>query len=181
MKSICIFLGSNDGTNSVYGQAARDMGLELARRNITCVYGGSNTGLMKELADAALSAGGRVVGVTVKALKKKENFHPDLTRLHVVNTMQERKRLMTRLSDAFIALPGGIGTLEELFEVLTLNVMEFHTKPCALLNINHYWDPLTSFLDHAMDQGFMKIPRENLLIQADTPAGVLDLVWAAAS
>ena len=179
MKAICIFLGSNDGTNPIYGQTAREMGQELARRNITCVYGGSNTGLMKELADAALSAGGRVVGVTVKALKEKEKFHPDLTRLHVVNTMQERKRLMTELSDAFIALPGGIGTLEELFEVLTLNVMEFHTKPCALLNINHYWDRLTGFLDHAMDQGFMKIPVENLLFQADTPAGVLDLLCTA--
>ena len=179
MKSICIFLGSNDGIDLIYGQAAWKMGQELARRDITCVYGGSNTGLMKKLADGALSAGGRVVGVTVKAPKEKEKFHPGLTRLHTVNTMHERKRLMTRLSDAFIALPGGIGTLEELFEVLTLNVMEFHAKPCALLNINHYWDRLTGFLDHAMDQGFMKIPEENLLIQADTPAGVLDLLCSA--
>ncbi len=179
MKSICIFLGSNGGANPIYGQTARDMGRELARRDITCVYGGSNTGLMKELASAALSAGGRVVGVTIKALKEKENFHPDLTKLHVVDTIQDRKRLMTELSDAFIALPGGIGTLEELFEVLTLNVMEFHKKPCALLNINHYWDRLTGFLEHAMAQGFMKTSGEDLLIQADTPSGVLDLLCTA--
>lgn len=179
MKSICIFLGSNEGTDPLYVQAARDMGRELARRDITCVYGGSNTGLMKALADEALSAGGQVVGVTVQALKDKEHFHPDLTRLHVVNTIQERKRLMIKLSDGFIALPGGIGTLEELFEVLTLSVMGFHVKPCALLNINHYWDRLTGFLDHAMDQGFMKMPGENLLIQAETPARVLDLLCAA--
>ncbi|GAB6143061.1 TIGR00730 family Rossman fold protein [Desulfocicer niacini] len=179
MKSICVFLGSNEGTNPLYVQAARDMGRELARRGMTCVYGGANTGLMKALADEALCAGGRVVGVTVQSLKDKENFHPDLSRLHVVNTIQERKRLMIRLSDGFIALPGGIGTLEELFEVLTLSVMGFHVKPCALLNVNHYWNRLTGFLDHAMDQGFMKIPGENLLIQAETPVRVLDLLCAA--
>ncbi|ACN16417.1 multidomain fusion protein (N:DNA-binding domain/C:signal transduction histidine kinase) [Desulforapulum autotrophicum HRM2] len=176
MKSICVFLGSNDGADPLYGHAARDMGRELARRGITCVYGGSNTGLMRELAEGVLSAGGRVVGVTVQTLKEKEKFHSGLTRLHVVNTMQERKRLLIRLSDAFIALPGGIGTLEELFEVLSLNALELNIKPCALLNINHYWDRLTGFLNHAMDQGFMKATVKNLLIQADTPAGVLDLL-----
>ena len=176
MKSICIFLGSNNGAAPVYAQAAQAMGRELARRGLTCVYGGSNTGLMKQLADSTLEAGGRVVGVTVKTLKEKEKFHPGLSQLHVVETMRDRKHLMGELADGFIALPGGIGTLEELFEVLTLNIMGFQSKPCGLLNINHYWDHLTRFLDHIEQKGFMKKPVDSLLLQSDTPAALLDIL-----
>lgn len=175
MKSICIFLGSNIGAAPVYGRAAQAMGREMARRDLTCVYGGSNTGLMKQLADAALDAGGQVVGVTVKALKDKEIFHPGLSELHVVETMQERKHLMAELADGFIALPGGIGTLEELFEMLTLNLLEFQTKPCGLLNINHYWDHLNLLLDHVAREGFLKISTASLMLQSESPETLLDI------
>jgi uncharacterized protein (TIGR00730 family) len=134
---------------------------------------------MKQLADSALAAGGRVLGVTVQALKDKENFHQGLTELHVLPTMHERKNLMVQLSDGFVALPGGIGTFEEFFEVYTLGQMGFHTKPCGLLNVNGYYAPLDLMLDTAEKEGFLKISHQQSIIRAENPAEMLDLLQKA--
>ncbi|MEH6471094.1 MAG: TIGR00730 family Rossman fold protein [Halopseudomonas sp.] len=173
MRSICIFLGANLGTNPVYAQAAEEMGRELATRGITCVYGGSDTGLMKLLADSALEAGGEVIGVTVQALRDKEIYHPGLTELHVVANMHERKSLMAELSDGFITFPGGIGTFEEFFEVYTWAKLGFHSKPVGLLNINNYYAPLDDLLDNAEREGFLHPTDRNMLIREDSPAEML--------
>ncbi len=178
MHSICIFLGSKTGTNPAYAQATKAMGKELALRGLTCVYGGSDTGLMKLLADSVLDSGGKVIGVTVQALHDKEIFHPDLTELHVVPSMHERKALMAKLSDAFVALPGGIGTLEEFFEVYTWAQLGFHSKPCGLLNVNNYYAPLDTLLDNAAQEGFLTSSHREMVIRADTPAEILDLLIA---
>ena len=176
MNSVCIFLGSSKGNHPSYMEAASQMGRELAIRGLTCIYGGSRTGLMKKLADSALAAGGRVIGVTVNALRDKENFHHGLTKLHVLPTMQERKHLMVQLADGFIALPGGIGTLEEFFEVYTLQMMGFHSKPCGLLNVNGFYTPLELMLDTAEKEGFLKYPHQSTIIRAETPGKMLDLL-----
>jgi uncharacterized protein (TIGR00730 family) len=174
MDSICIFLGSEPGTNPIYTHATKAMGRELAVRGITCVYGGSDTGLMKLLADSVLEAGGKVIGVTVKALRDREIFHPGLTELHVVSTMHERKRLMAELSDGFVALPGGIGTFEEFFEVYTWAKLGFHSKPCGLLNVNNYYAPLDALLDNAEREGFLPSSFRDMVIRVDTPEEMLD-------
>lgn len=176
MKSICVFLGASVGNHPVYMEAAATMGYELATRGLTCVYGGSRTGLMNQLADSALSAGGKVIGVTVQALKDKENFHRGLTELHVLPTMHERKDLMTQLSDGFIALPGGIGTFEEFFEVYTLGKLGFHDKPCGLLNINKFYDPLESMLENAEREGFLKASHQQSIIRAKSSIEMLELM-----
>jgi len=176
VPSICVFLGSNPGAHRVYAQATEDMGRELAAHGLTCVYGGSDTGLMRLLADSVLESGGKVIGVTVKALRDQEIFHPGLTELHVVSTMHERKALMHQLSDGFVALPGGIGTLEEFFEVYTLAQLGFHSKPCGLLNVNNYYAPLDALLDNAEREGFLKSPHRNTIIRADNPADMLSLI-----
>ena len=173
MDAICIFLGSSPGAAPVYAGAAVEMGRELAAHGLTCVYGGSDTGLMKLLADSALAAGGRVVGVTVQALREKEIFHPGLTQLHVVPTMHERKKLMVKLSDGFVALPGGIGTFEEFFEIYTLSLLGFHSKPFGLLNVNNYFAPLDALLDKAQQEGFLKAPHREVVLRADPPAEML--------
>ncbi len=174
MQAICIFLGSEPGTNPDYAEATMSMGRELAERGITCVYGGSNTGLMKLLADSVLEAGGKVIGVTVTALRDKEIYHPGLTELHVVSTMHERKQMMAELSDGFIALPGGIGTFEEFFEVYTWAKLGFHSKPCGLLNVNNYYAPLDALLDNAEQEGFLDSSDRNLVIKGDTPVEILE-------
>lgn len=176
MNSICVFLGSSIGNHPAYMEAADSMGRELAMRNIACVYGGSCTGLMKQLADSALAAGGIVVGVTVQALKDKEQFHQGLTELHVLPTMHERKDLMVQLADGFVALPGGIGTFEEFFEVYTLQQMGFHCKPCGLLNVNGFFEPLEILLDTAEKEGFLKNPHQKAIIRAKNPGEMLDLL-----
>ncbi len=176
MQSICIFLGSNPGVDTVYARAAREMGRLLAASGLTCIYGGSDTGLMKLLADSALESGGRVVGVTVQALHDKEIFHPGLTELHVVSTLHQRKALMVKLSDGFIALPGGIGTFEEFFEIYTLSLLGFHAKPFGLLNVNNYYAPLDAMLDKAEQEGFLKSPHRNMILRAETPAHMLKLM-----
>lgn len=176
MKSICVFLGSSVGNNPVYMQAARETGIELARRGITCVYGGSCTGMMNELAESALSAGGKVIGVTVQALKDKEEFHKNLTELHVTPTMHERKKMMIDISDGFIALPGGIGTYEEFFEVYTLRQLGFHSKPCALLNVNNFYQPLELMMSMAEDEGFLKQPYNNSVVVSSVVHDLIDSV-----
>lgn len=174
MRSVCVFLGSNPGTSPDYLLAARAMGAELARRGMTCVYGGSNVGLMGVLANSALEAGGKVIGIIPEALQKKEIAHTGLTELHVVASMHERKALMAELSEGFIALPGGMGTLEELCEVLTWAQLGFHKKPCGLLDIGGYYAHLNTFLDHAVGQGFIMPGHRGMLLSDTTPAGLLD-------
>jgi uncharacterized protein (TIGR00730 family) len=166
MQSLCVFCGSSSGNQPDYVQLARHAGASLARRGLTLVYGGGRVGLMGALADAALEAGGRVVGVIPQMLLDKEVGHAGLTQLHVVNTMTERKLLMGELSDAFLALPGGIGTMDELFEVWTWTQLDLHRKPCALLNYNGYYDALLAFLDHAVEQGFLR-PRHRAALLTD--------------
>ena len=178
MKSICVFLGSSTGNHPAYMEAAAAMGHEIAVRGLTCVYGGSSSGLMKQLADSALSAGGKVVGVTVQALKDKENFHNDLAERHVLPTMHERKHLMVKLADAFVALPGGIGTFEEFFEVYTLQQMGFHAKPCGLLNVNGFYKPLELMLDMAQKEGFLKNSHQSSIVRSDKPNELIDLLAA---
>ncbi|MEW5773867.1 MAG: TIGR00730 family Rossman fold protein [Thermodesulfobacteriota bacterium] len=174
MHSICVFLGSNPGFDSRFAQAARAMGEELARRGLTLVYGGSNVGLMGLLANAVLAAGGKAVGVIPEALRDKEIAHPGLTELHVVGSMHERKALMAELSDAFAALPGGMGTLEELCEVLTWGQLGFHAKPCGILNVNGYYKGLALFLETMVQNGFLHPDHRDMLQAADSPAGLLD-------
>lgn len=174
MKSVCVFLGSNPGTSPDYLQAARAMGAELARRKTTCVYGGSNVGLMGVLANSVLEAGGEVIGIIPEALQKKEIAHTGLTKLHVVSSMHERKALMAELSEGFVALPGGMGTLEELCEVLTWAQLGFHKKPCGLLDIGGYYSHLSAFLDHAVSQGFIMPGHRTMLLSATSPAALLD-------
>jgi uncharacterized protein (TIGR00730 family) len=176
VPSICVFLGSNPGAQRAYAEAAENMGRELAARNLICVYGGSDTGLMRLLADSVLESGGKVIGVTVKALRDQEIFHPGLTELRVVSTMHERKALMERLSDGFVALPGGIGTFEEFFGVYTLAQLGFHSKPCGLLDVNDYYAPLDALLDNAEREGFLKSPHRDTILRADNPADLLDLM-----
>ncbi|HEY4368003.1 MAG TPA: TIGR00730 family Rossman fold protein [Steroidobacteraceae bacterium] len=167
MQSVCVFCGSNAGDDPGYLALARDLGALLANRGLTLVYGGGRVGLMGALADAALAAGGRVVGVIPQILLDKEVGHRGLTQLHVVNTMAARKQLMADLSDAFITLPGGIGTMDELFEAWTWTQLELHHKPCGLLNYNGYYDALIRFADHAVDSGFLR-PRHRAALIVDT-------------
>jgi uncharacterized protein (TIGR00730 family) len=154
--AVCVFCGSHEGGKPLYAEGARRLGALLAARNLTLVYGGGGIGLMGVLADAVLEAGGRVIGVIPEALAKKEVAHARVQDMRVVESMHDRKALMADLADAFVALPGGLGTLEELFEVLTWAQLGFHKKACGLLNIAGFYDPLLRFLRHAVDDRFMK-------------------------
>lgn len=174
LNNICVYLGSNTGRTSVYVEQAQALGRELARRGIGLVYGGSNVGLMGALADATLQAGGRVIGVLPERLKSKEMAHPGLTELHIVATMHERKHMMADLADGFIALPGGAGTFEEIFETWTWAQLGFHAKPCGLLNIAGYYDKLADFLDHAAQERFMREEHRTMLMVESSPAALLD-------
>lgn len=173
MNAIGVFCGSSLGARPEYAAAARALGSLLAQRNIGVVYGGGKIGLMGILADAALAAGGRVIGVIPQTLLDREIGHLGLSELRVVHSMTERKTLMSELSDAFIALPGGIGTLDELFEVWTWTQLGLHDKPCGLLNVDGYFDPLIEFLDSATTQGFLA-PLHRALLKVDAmPAGLV--------
>ncbi|MEK6375572.1 MAG: TIGR00730 family Rossman fold protein [Acidobacteriota bacterium] len=156
LASIAVFCGSSNGTDPAFLAAARAFGDLLAREGIALVYGGGHVGLMGALADAALAAGGRVVGVIPRALWDREVGHGGLTELHVVETMHERKALMASLSDAFVALPGGLGTLEEIFEVWTWGQLGIHAKPCGFLDVNGYYAPLLAFLDGAVERALVR-------------------------
>lgn len=170
-KRLCVFCGSSHGANPTYVDAAKNVGSELARRGIGLVYGGGNVGLMGVVADAVLASGGEVIGVIPEALMAKEVGHRGLPDLRVVKTMHERKALMAELSDGFIALPGGIGTFEEFFEIVTWAQLGLHSKPCALLNVNGFYDPLLRLLDHAIREGFVKPKQRDLaLVESDFSA-----------
>lgn len=156
MQSVCVFCGSSPGAHPAYAEAAKELGQLLAARGVRLVYGGGHVGLMGALADAALAAGGTVIGVIPQSLADKELAHLGLTELRVVGSMHERKALMAELAEAFVALPGGIGTLEEFFEVWTWGQLGFHAKPCGLLNVGGFFDPLLAFLDGLVAQRFLR-------------------------
>lgn len=174
MKSVCVFCGSNSGERPAYAVAARQLGVAVAERGLSLVYGGAHVGLMGAVADAALAAGGRVIGVMPTALVEKEVAHDGLTELHEVHSMHERKALMADLSDGFAALPGGAGTLEEVFEVWTWGQLGYHRKPVGFLNIEGYFDRLFEFLDHQCDERFMRKEHRGMLIAASEPTHLLD-------
>ncbi len=174
MASICVYCGSSRGKDPAFLRAARELGTLLAKRGHTLVYGGSSTGLMGGVADAALSAGGRVVGVIPDHLVRREVGHNKLTEQHVVASMHERKAKMVSLADGFLALPGGVGTLEEIIEVFVWMQLGLHAKPCALLNVNGYYDPLISYLTHMTDQRFLRREQLSQLIVAREPSEALD-------
>ena len=178
MKRVCVFAGSSAGVRPEYMAAATDLGRVLGARGIGLVYGGARVGLMGAVADAVLTGGGAVIGVIPRALVEKEVAHSGLTELRVVTTMHERKALMADLSDAFIALPGGWGTLDEFFEILTWAQLGLHRKPCGLLNAQGYFDRLLAFLDHTVDQGFVRREYGALLAVSDGPSTLLDALRA---
>ena len=174
MDRICVFCGSNPGADPAYAEAAADLGQALARRGITLVYGGGRVGLMGVLAGAALAAGGRVTGVIPEALAAKELAYEGLTDLRMVGSMHERKALRSERSDGFIALPGGIGTLEEWFEVWTWSQLGFQPKPCGMLNVAGYYDHLLAFLDHMAAQRFLTGPHRAMAIVEERADLLLD-------
>jgi uncharacterized protein (TIGR00730 family) len=168
IKSLCVFCASSPGHDPAYAGGARAFGALLAREGITLVYGGGHVGLMGVLADAALEQGGRVVGVIPRALWDREVGHRGTTELHIVETMHERKAMMASLADGFVALPGGLGTLEEIFEVWTWGQLGIHAKPCGFLDVAGYYAPLLAFLDQAVARGLMKPEhRAMALVDAD--------------
>lgn len=176
MKSVCVYLGSNYGDSDDYRLAAEATGRLIARRGMTLVYGGSNVGLMKVLADSTLAEGGEVVGVTTRRFVERGVAHPGLSELHVTEDMHLRKAMMRDRAEAFITLPGGVGTLEELLETMTLGYLDIHAKPSGLLNLNGYWDPLLEMLTSARGRGFLaRAPRE-ILLTADDPARLLEML-----
>ncbi len=178
MRRICIFCGSSPGSRPTYLAAARHTGVVLAERGIALVYGGGRVGLMGAVADSVLAAGGEVIGVIPAALEAKELAHRGLTDLRVVGSMHERKALMAELADGFIALPGGYGTLEEFFEVLTWSQLGLHPKPCGLLNVDHFYDPLLELIRHSIAEGFVP-PEHRALVQvADEPEQLIELLHA---
>jgi uncharacterized protein (TIGR00730 family) len=173
LSSICVFCGSNAGADPAYLEAAEAVGQGLARRDIRVVYGGGRVGMMGAVADAARGAGGEVIGVIPKAIFDLEIGHTGLDDLRVVGSMHERKALMAELSDAFIALPGGIGTLEELFEVYTWAQLGIHAKPLGLMDVVGYYQPLVTFLDHAVQERFLRPETRTLLAVSDDLDGLL--------
>jgi len=174
MNQVCVFCGSSAGVRPEYAQAAAATGELIASRRLGVVYGGGRVGLMGVLADAAIRVGGRVTGVITQALQDREVAHDGLTELHVVRTMHDRKAMMARLSDAFLVLPGGIGTMEEFFEVWTWGQLGEHAKPCGLVNAAGYFDGLIGFLDRIVTEGFLKPKHRAMLIVGESPAQVLD-------
>ena len=178
MKSVCVFCGSSPGNDPVHAEGARAMGAEIARRGLTLVYGGGAVGLMGIVADAALAAGGEVHGVIPRALREKEVGHNGLTRLEVVETMHIRKARMAELSDGFVAMSGGIGTFEEIFEIWTWGQLGIHGKPLGFFNIAGFYDPLAAFLDNTASAGFLRQAHRDMAMTESEPAALLDKMAA---
>ena len=172
--SVCVYCGSSKGTRPRYAAVARELGRELAAHRIRLIYGGGGIGLMAEVADAVMAAGGEVVGVIPELLQKREKGHRGITELRVVESMHERKATMADLADAFIALPGGYGTLEELFEVITWAQLGFHRKNIGLLNVAGYFDPLVSLIDHAVSEEFIRPDHRDLIVVEESVVAILD-------
>jgi uncharacterized protein (TIGR00730 family) len=175
---VCVFCGSSAGARPEYAAAARTFGQLLGERQIGLVYGGASVGLMRVLADATLAAGGEVIGVMPRAMVEREIAHTGLTDLRIVASMHERKATMAELSDAFVALPGGLGTLEELFEVWTWAQLGLHRKPVALLDVAEFYQPLAAFLDHAVNEHFIRIVNRSMLLTETDPGSLLDQLAA---
>jgi uncharacterized protein (TIGR00730 family) len=174
MRTLAVYCGSSSGTNPAYRQAAAALGSALAQRGCAVIYGGSHAGLMGVVADAALAAGGRVVGVIPDALVSREVAHQGLSELHVVRTMHQRKALMNDLAEGFVALPGGIGTLDEIVEMFTWTQLGIHRKPCAFLNVEGYYDGLLAFLRHTVSQGFLQQHQADQLLVAGSVDELLE-------
>ncbi len=174
LKRVCVFTGSSSGARPEYMAAAKELGNVLVERQIGLVYGGARVGLMGTLADSVLAAGGQVTGVIPEALAAKEIAHTGLSELHVVASMHARKALMANLANGFIALPGGWGTLEELLEVLTWAQLGLHQKPCGLLNVLGFFDGLLSFIEHGIDEGFVRRENRSMILVSSSPGTLLD-------
>ena len=173
LSSVCVYCGSHPGHRPEFREATEDLARRLASEGIGIVYGGGNVGLMGALADAALEAGGKVTGVIPESLIEREVAHRSLTELHVVSSMHRRKALMAELSDAFVALPGGLGTLEEMVEMATWGQLGFHRKPCALLDVCGYYGPLRELLQRMVAEGFLEKRHRDLLVVEKDPAELL--------
>lgn len=176
MKTVCVFCGSGAGVREDYAKAARELGSAMASRGLRLIFGGGRVGLMGVVADAVMGAGGEAVGVMPKALLEEEVGHQRVTDLRVVGTMHERKALMAEMSDAFVALPGGYGTFEELLETLTWSQLGLHEKPCGLLNVAGFYDPLLALFDHATAEGFIRVEHRALALIEQHPERMLDLL-----
>ncbi|KAF3887342.1 MULTISPECIES: LOG family protein [Nostocales] len=176
MKYICVFCASSMGAQPAYKQAAQQLGELLAKRQLSLVYGGAKVGLMGAIADATLAAGGEVIGVIPDFMVAKEIAHDGITQLHIVNSMHERKTMMSQIADAFVALPGGMGTLEEFSEILTWAQLGLHKKPCGVLNINGYYDSLLAFFDKAVTEELLRSVHRSLVLEASDPEKLLDLL-----
>ena len=173
MKRVCVFCGSSAGSRPEYRACAEELGAELTRRKIGLVFGGGNVGLMGAVADSVLKAGGEAIGIIPEHLMTREIEHKQLAKLHIVRSMHERKAMMADLCDAFVALPGGFGTLEEFCEVLTWSQLGLHDKPCGIVNVLDYYSPLLAMLDHAVEERFLKPQNRALVLARDTPAELL--------
>ena len=173
MKNICLFCGSNSGNSEIYAAATRAMVRAIADAGLGIIFGGGNIGLMGVVAEAGLAAGVPVVGVTPRRLLEREMVVTELTELHVVESMHERKVMMAEMADAFIALPGGMGTLDEFFEMVTLNQLGVQSKPCGLLNVQGYFDHLRAFLDHAVDTRFVNPAHRDMIVLDEDPRRML--------
>jgi len=173
VRRICVYCGSNAGRDTRYANAARDLADALVRHDLDLVYGGSDRGIMGIIADAVLAGGGEVHGVIPKMLCDKEIAHPKLTELHIVSSMHDRKSMMAALSDGFIAMPGGFGTLEEIVEIVTWAQLRFHDKPCGLLNVAGYFDHLLAWFDHATAEGFLRPENRQMILCDDDPSALL--------
>lgn len=174
MKRICVFCGSNKGVRAEYVWAAKAMGQALVKRGIGLVYGGGKVGLMGVIAEAVLAEGGEVIGIIPQSLVAREVAHQALTEQRIVGTMHERKALMAELSDAFIAMPGGMGTFDEFCEILTWAQLGIHQKPCGVLNVANYFAPLLAMFDHAVAEGFLRDSHRALVLEANAPELLLD-------
>ncbi len=175
--SLCVYCGSSSGAHPEYAESARDFGTDMARRGITLIYGGGRAGLMGTVADAVLAAGGKVVGVIPRQLVEREVAHPALTEMHVVETMHQRKTRMYELSDAFVALPGGFGTMDEMFEMLTWAQLGLHKYPCAFLDVRGYYAQLRTMMDHMVSEGFVRQEQRETVWFGDSMKQLFD--WMA--
>ncbi len=176
MKRICIFCGSSQGKDNSYGTAANELGRHFAKNDIELIFGGGRVGLMGIIANAVINAGGKTTGIIPKRIVDMEIAHNGLTQLHIVDTMHERKALMAQLSDGFIAMPGGFGTLDELSEVLTYNQLRYYDKPVGIFNVNGYFDGLLSFLDHCMHEGFVRPEHRHNILVSDNAEELIEMM-----
>lgn len=178
MRRICVFCGSNHGSRPEYEAGARALGQALVARGLGLVYGGGNVGLMGVIADAVMERGGEVIGVIPESLRRKEVAHANLTHMHIVDSMHERKALMSDLADGFIAMPGGLGTFEEFLEIVTWAQLGIHRKPCGLLNVEGYYDGLLAFLKHAVEERFLRPQHAGLVLASDSVEALLEQMEA---